>query len=222
MNTNITRGNYIVIQDFMVNELQLKGNDLLVYAIIYGFSQSEGQKYTGSLQYLADWTNSTKRGIQKNLQFLLEKKYIEKEEKYINGIKFVTYCVTKFYTMEQWYGTKFYTMEQSCINNIEERNNINNFNKLKYINIKESPQKEKKKSFTKPTLEEVKQYCLERKNNIDAETFIDFYESKGWYVGNSKMKDWKASVRTWEKNKKNNQQQNEKPEIIYTENGFRL
>ena len=116
MNTSVARGNYIVIQDFMVNELQLKGNDLLVYAIIYGFSQSEGQKYTGSLQYFADWTNSTKRGIQKNLQFLLEKRYIEKEEKYINGIKFISYFVSNLYIEQSsmvWnkvrggYGTEF-------------------------------------------------------------------------------------------------------------------
>ena len=65
-------------------------------------------------------------------------------------------------------------------------NNIKNNNKNNNI-------------FKKPTLEEVKQYCLERNNNIDAEKFIDFYESKGWMVGKNKMKDWKACVRTWEK-----------------------
>ena len=54
------------------------------------------------------------------------------------------------------------------------------------------------KRFTKPTLEEVKTYCLERKNRIDAQSFLDFYESKGWKVGNTPMKDWKAAVRTWE------------------------
>ena len=57
---------------------------------------------------------------------------------------------------------------------------------------------EKSKRFIPPTLEEVKNYCLERNNNIDAENFINFYSSKGWYVGKNKMKDWKAAVRTWE------------------------
>ena len=52
--------------------------------------------------------------------------------------------------------------------------------------------------FKKPTLEEVKAYCKERNNQVDAERFIDFYESKGWKVGNQSMKDWKACVRTWE------------------------
>ena len=50
-----------------------------------------------------------------------------------------------------------------------------------------------------PTLEEVTAYCNERHNNIDPQTFIDFYESKGWYVGKNKMKDWKACIRTWER-----------------------
>ena len=58
------------------------------------------------------------------------------------------------------------------------------------------------KTFIKPTVEDVKNYCLERKNNINAETFIDFYESKGWKIGRNKMKCWKSSVRTWEKRQK--------------------
>jgi hypothetical protein len=58
------------------------------------------------------------------------------------------------------------------------------------------------KYFNKPKIEDVKEYCLERQNNIDAEAFIDFYESKGWKVGKTKMKDWKASIRTWERRDK--------------------
>jgi hypothetical protein len=57
----------------------------------------------------------------------------------------------------------------------------------------------KTKRFTKPSLEEVKAYCAERKNNVDAEKFIDYYESNGWKVGKNPMKDWKAAVRNWEK-----------------------
>lgn len=57
----------------------------------------------------------------------------------------------------------------------------------------------KRKRFTPPTLEEVKEYCSERGNNVDAERFIDYYTSNGWQVGRNKMKDWKAAVRTWER-----------------------
>ena len=51
----------------------------------------------------------------------------------------------------------------------------------------------------KPTVDEIRAYCEERQNNIDPQQFFDFYESKGWKVGNQPMKDWKAAVRTWEK-----------------------
>ena len=57
-----------------------------------------------------------------------------------------------------------------------------------------------KRKFIPPTLEEVTSYCRERNNNVDPQRFIDFYESKGWLVGKTKMKDWKACVRTWERN----------------------
>lgn len=53
--------------------------------------------------------------------------------------------------------------------------------------------------FAPPTLEEVKEYCRERGNGVDAQRFVDFYEMKGWMVGKNKMKDWKAAVRTWER-----------------------
>lgn len=56
-----------------------------------------------------------------------------------------------------------------------------------------------KERFAPPTLSEVQDYIREKGYHIDAESFIDFYESKGWMVGKNKMKDWKASVRTWEK-----------------------
>ena len=56
--------------------------------------------------------------------------------------------------------------------------------------------------FVKPTVEEVRAYCQERNNGIDAESFVDYYESKGWLIGKNHMKDWKAAVRTWENRRK--------------------
>ena len=55
------------------------------------------------------------------------------------------------------------------------------------------------KRFTKPTLEEVQAYCLERNNGVDAQKWFDYYSSNGWKVGKNPMKDWKAAVRTWER-----------------------
>ena len=82
------------------------------------------------------------------------------------------------------------------INNLS-LTNLTTINNNKEIKIKN-------KYFKKPKIKEVVNYCLERKNNIDAEAFYDFYESKDWMVGKSKMKDWKAAIRNWERREKNN------------------
>ena len=60
--------------------------------------------------------------------------------------------------------------------------------------------KPKRKRFVPPTLEEVKAYCKERKNNVDPQHWHDYYSSNGWKVGKNPMKDWKSAVRTWERN----------------------
>lgn len=104
--------------------------------------------------------------------------------------------------------------------------NINNkiINNKEINNIKESI---KRKVFSKPTIEEIDEYCKERNNGINAEAFYDFYESKDWYVGKNKMKDWKACVRTWEQRGKkdnvkvpswiNKEIKNERKELVLTD-----
>lgn len=87
----LNNGNYVLIQGWMVNELGLKGNDLMVYAIIHGFSHVEGTAFTGSLQYLAEWTNSTKSNVRRNLNRLIEQGLLIKEDETINGVKFCKY-----------------------------------------------------------------------------------------------------------------------------------
>ena len=67
------------------------------------------------------------------------------------------------------------------------------------ITISASAQSDKKKRFVKPTVEEVRAYCQERGNTVDAEYFVNHYDSNGWMVGRTHMKDWKATVRKWEK-----------------------
>ena len=61
---------------------------------------------------------------------------------------------------------------------------------------------DKAKRFIPPTHTEIEEYCRETNRNIDIDRFIDFYESKGWYVGKNKMKDWKAAVRNWSRKDK--------------------
>ena len=81
------------------------------------------------------------------------------------------------------------------LNNLSAKNSttINKNKEIKIIN----------KYFKKPSILEVKNYCNERQNQIDEESFINFYDSKGWMVGKNKMKDWKAAIRTWEMRKNN-------------------
>ena len=68
-----------------------------------------------------------------------------------------------------------------------------------YTNKNKTIKDERALSFLKPTIEDVEYYCKERNSIIDAELFFDYYESIGWIVGKSPMKDWKATIRTWEK-----------------------
>ena len=74
--------------------------------------------------------------------------------------------------------------------------------RLGKCNKGESVRGEKADRFVPPDVNQVQEYCDNRNNGIDAQTFVDFYTSKGWMVGKNKMKDWKAAVRTWERNGK--------------------
>lgn len=67
---------------------------------------------------------------------------------------------------------------------------------------KDNKRSAQNKRFVAPSVDEVRAYCKERGNNIDAESFVDYYASTGWMVGKKPMKDWKASVRTWERNER--------------------
>lgn len=113
------------------------------------------------------------------------------EEKSMLGIK-----SNKAYTLD------VSKMDTECIQNgYIGKDSIGKVSKDK-DSKEESARGEKSKRFYPPTIDEVKQYCEERKNNIDPMAFIDFYSSKGWMIGKNRMKDWKAAVRTWERKRK--------------------
>lgn len=204
----IKRENYITIQGWMVTDLKLKGNSLLIYAIIYGFSQEEGQRFTGSRQYLAEWTNSTKRGVEKALAALVEAGLLDKEETKANGVKLCSYRANKVPQGS----------EQSSPNNT---NYITSYNSSDKSSNNNGPS-----GFEKPTLDEVKAYCEERQRTkgkekrkpVNPEQFFDHYESNGWKVGRSPMKDWKAAVRNWERNSFNSGAA--RPQASSRETGF--
>lgn len=120
---NIKDTNYIEIQGWMRTQLDLKGNELLVYAIIYGFSQTENQKFTGSLQYLADWCGATKQGILKNLQSLVDKGLICKNEIIDNGVKYCEYSIKHSCIV---LNTVEYPVKHSLTNNIANNKEVYN------------------------------------------------------------------------------------------------
>lgn len=68
------------------------------------------------------------------------------------------------------------------------------------------------KKFIKPTVEEIREYCTSRRNSVDAEKFHDYYEANGWKIGKNSMKDWKAAVRTWEKNTRGSNRPQQPPQ----------
>ena len=164
--SKVKDGNYYVVQSFMVKDLKLKGLEKDVYAIIYGFSQAENQAFNSSLQYLADWTNSSKQGVMKCLKSLEEQGFIVKKENYINGVKFVEYYATELNTL---YNRVEYPIQQSLMGGMQQslpnnkeldninnntNNNINNISSS--INTTTNKEKENKKEKENSTNLEIK------------------------------------------------------------------
>ena len=178
-------GWYITIQQEMRDVLGLKGNELLVFAFINGYSQEGQGCYYGSLAHLQEVCGIASRQTAiAVLKSLCEKGYIIKTEQ-LHPVKMVSYSVCPII------GQGVQKLDMGCPKNGHNNKDINIYNTL---SIKEGSTK-----FQKPTLAEIREYCISRGNKVDPEQFFDFYESKGWKVGNSRMKDWRAAVRTWEK-----------------------
>lgn len=150
--SKVRNENYISIQGWMVNELNLKGNELLVYAIIYGFSQEENQKFAGSIQYLANWIGSSKQTVFNCLKSLIEKGLIEKKETFINGVKFCEYQ-SKFLmgVVKIFDGGSQKIRPNNINNNIDYINNNNN-------NIYDFLQKELGRTLSSTEIEKVKEW----------------------------------------------------------------
>ena len=95
------------------------------------------------------------------------------------------------------------TLVTKCNTEIEirdrDRDRVKDIDNKEKNSIKKESAGAHNKKFVKPTVEEVRTYCQERKNAVDANRFVDYYEANGWKVGRNSMKDWKAAVRTWER-----------------------
>ena len=161
----------------------LTPNAKLLYAEITALCNMNG-KCTASTQYFCRLYEVSRGAVQNWLKMLDDNGYINRTVIYKQGTKEI---------MHRYINLK----DKGSINISTDNTNINITN----TNLTDS---NKKAFFKKPTLDEVKNYCILRKNNIDAQAFIDFYESKNFMIGKNKMKSWKACVRTWESREKKN------------------
>jgi len=159
----------------------LTPNAKLLYAELTALCNMNG-KCTASTEYFCRLYEVSRVSIQKWLKNLEDNNHIKRVNIYKQGSKEI---LTRVITL----------VNTPSKEKLTDNTNINITN----TNLTDS---NKKALFKKPSLVEVKNYCILRKNNIDAESFIDFYESKNFMIGKNKMKDWKACVRTWESREK--------------------
>ena len=169
---------YAVIPADVRYSKKLTPNAKLLYAEITALCNMNG-KCTASTEYFSKLYEVSRVSIQKWLKILESNNHIKRVNIYKQGSKEI---LTRVITL----------VNNPCKEKLIDNTNIN----INNINLTDS---NNKGHFKKPTLDDIKNYCILRKNNIDAEAFIDFYESKNWYVGKNKMKDWKACIRTWER-----------------------
>lgn len=217
MSKGINSENYFVVQGFMCNEMGLTGNELLVYAIIYGFSQDGYSRFRGGRSYLSQTLNISKPTVDKALKSLIDKGYVIKVDVSINEDCPYYEYLANLQVVKNLYAPSKETLQggkeillggskESLPSNIDIHTN-----KDKIGDNIDKPHKR----FTPPTLEEVSAYISEQGYNIDPERFMDYYTSNGWKVGKNPMKDWKATIRTWVRNNYSTQRQTKPSDVKY-------
>jgi hypothetical protein len=161
----------------------LTPNAKLLYAEITALCNMNG-KCTASTEYFCRVYEVSRASIQNWLSLLDKNGYITRVLIYRQGSKEILSRYIKL-------------VDKPSLKMCTDNTNINITN----TNLTDS---NTKGSFVKPTIIDINEYCKERKNNVDADTFFNFYESKDWLIGKNKMKNWKACIITWEKSRNNN------------------
>ncbi len=142
------------------------------------------QAVTAIMRYALDGTADDVKGVAKSILIMARPQIDKNNKRYENGTRGGrkpndNQTITK--------------TEPKCISSKPNVNANDNVNDIKENTLKSV----KEKRFAPPTPENVREYCREKGLSVDADRFVDFYESKNWYVGKNKMKDWKAAVRNW-------------------------
>ena len=222
-------GHFINIAGWMGNRLELRGNELICFALIYSFSQDGESQFRGKLDFLAGCMFATRKTALSIIDKLLGLNHILKIEEMVNGKKRCYYQTNIIYDKGEFSvinnekkpltaigkesipvtgvnsipETGVESIPETGVESIPVYNNNKDINNKKSIN-KKVPNGTKKENarFQKPTVQEVEAYIKEKGYHFDAEHFWNYYESKGWKVGNSPMKNWKAACATWESKRK--------------------
>lgn len=194
--------NYIVIQGWMINELKLNGNELLLYSIIYGFSQDGESCFQGSSNYIAETLNISKQSVFTLLKKLIEKKLIIKIDKIINNVKLVDYKIN-LGVVKKLYGGSQETLlggsQETLHHNTNIDNNKDNINKTYKKNLQEENDIFIDYTFCKNMYEEL------GFSNFDLERFYVFYKDKGLL-----KKDVENKMIQWDMRHKENTKNNKK------------
>ena len=172
---------YAILTSEVRYNQNLTPNAKLLYAEITALINMNGECFASN-KYFADLYGKSKTTISKWVSELVKEGFVEVKLTYKEGSKEINNRYIRILK-----GGIVKNLNTPILKNLKDNNTIVN-NNTTYSN-------------KKPTVEEIKQYCLQRNNGIDAEQFFDFYESKNWYVGKNKMKNWQAAIRTWEKRK---------------------
>lgn len=214
---------------------KIAGGD--TYTIIYlkmllRSIMSDGKLYFDGLEddfasELALDLDEKEENVQITIQYLLKSGLLEMcsdEEYYLPDTKDSTGCETAVASRVRKHrerkkalqcNTDVTQVKQLCNGEIEIELEKNiEIEKEIYSSAKSTTTKRKR--FEKPSISDIKQYCIERNNCVNAEQFYDYYESNGWKVGKNSMKDWRAAVRTWERSeyRKPNSKKNSKEDAI--------
>lgn len=201
---SVKDGSYIVIPAFAVNELGLKGNELLMFSIVFGFSQDGESWFTGTRAYLAEWCGCSKVTVTKTLSSLCERGLLKKRVRVDSGVTLCDYAVVKKLDPQaKNLPTSVKNLngggKESCPPPVKKVN-TNILEGYSKDTLRES-EGAKRRRFTPPTPQEVADYAKEKGLSLDAERFCDHYTANGWKVGGrSPMKDWRAAVRNWCRN----------------------
>lgn len=187
------KGYYAIIPANVRYDKSLTPNAKLLYGEITALCNERGFCWASN-EYFAKLYGVSKTSITKWINSLVDNGYVLRVMRYKEGSKEIEgRCLTTVNDpLNKSWVAPLTKVNDPTQQKLRDNNTINNTINREGDKPPHSPK------FTPPTIEEVAEYCKKRKNNINPQNFVSFYESKGWMIGKNKMKNWKQAVITWE------------------------